>query len=138
MKRMPQYFSNACANLSGLKILSVDVTFRRKIDVDLLLPCLDLPYELVKWACLQPEMRSICAVISHPFHVILVSYQFDKTTPIAAVKHDHKIAVFQQLPTVSAVHGSQVCRTFGVGGKGKVHCHRTAQLVVVIITERLV
>lgn len=56
---------------------------------------------------------------------------------MSAFEHDQATTVSQQLNAVAVVHNSRVCPRFGVDGRGYLHGHHYASIVVVVVAEGL-
>lgn len=53
------------------------------------------------------------------------------------IEHDNAKTVFQELHSVDVMLGLRICRPVGVYGRGEVQNYHTADILLVIVEERL-
>lgn len=79
-------------------------------------------------------MRSGYAALSVPFWFLIT---FHRATYKARSEYYNATAVFQQLHAVKVLHQSWKGRTLAADGRGNIHCHNIARVVVVVAADRL-
>lgn len=53
------------------------------------------------------------------------------------IEHEHLISIFQEVFALGALQSTCAGHTFRVDGRGEVHHHRTARIIVALVVERL-